>query len=215
MLRIKIIIFDFDGVIVESLDIKTRAFARLFKAQGKRVVRKVVDYHLQNTGVSRYDKFRHIYKKILRRPLNQNTFQMLCDRFSDAVMDLVTSARYVKGAKEFLEGHASEYRCFLISATPQEEVEKIIKKRKMERFFVEIYGAPRKKINAVKDILRKEKIKPLQVLYVGDAMSDYIAAQKNKIHFIARIYGKDKIFNKIDCIKIKDLSRLYALIKNF
>ncbi len=31
---IKAIIFDFDGVIVESVDIKTKAFARLFEHGG-------------------------------------------------------------------------------------------------------------------------------------------------------------------------------------
>ena len=57
---IKAIIFDFDGVLVESLDIKTRAFAKLFGPEGPDMAKRVVDYHLQNGGVSRYEKFTDI-----------------------------------------------------------------------------------------------------------------------------------------------------------
>ena len=72
---IKAIIFDFDGVIVESVDIKTKAFARLFEHEGKVVVEKVVDYHLRNGGVSRFDKFRYFFNEILRRPLSDQQFE--------------------------------------------------------------------------------------------------------------------------------------------
>ena len=51
---IKIIFFDFDGVIVESVDIKTKAFAMLFEHEGRDIANRVIDYHLKNSGVSRF-----------------------------------------------------------------------------------------------------------------------------------------------------------------
>ena len=39
------IIFDFDGVLVESVDIKTQAFAGLYQSYGETIVGKVVRYH--------------------------------------------------------------------------------------------------------------------------------------------------------------------------
>jgi len=45
---IKAIIFDFDGVLVESVDIKTKAFAGLFEHEGDSIVRRVVAYHIKN-----------------------------------------------------------------------------------------------------------------------------------------------------------------------
>ena len=58
---LKAILFDFDGVLVESVDIKTKAFAKLFENEGPEIVNKVVEYHLANGGVSRFKKFDYIY----------------------------------------------------------------------------------------------------------------------------------------------------------
>ena len=74
------IVFDFDGVIIESFDIKTQAFRELFKDSDK--VDKIVEYHKQNGGVSRYKKFRYIYREILKQPLDDKTFNDLGERFS-------------------------------------------------------------------------------------------------------------------------------------
>ena len=142
---IKTIIFDFDGVIVESVDIKTNAFAKLFEHEGEEIVKRIVNYHLDNTGVSRYEKFKYIYKEILNRPLNDDEFQMLCNKFANLVVDGVVKAPYVKGAKEFLESYAEKYNYFVISATPQDEIEEIIKEQNVTHFFKAVYGAPIKK----------------------------------------------------------------------
>ena len=49
------IIFDFDGVLVESVDVKTRAFASLYEKYGQKVVAQVEDYHLNNGGIARFE----------------------------------------------------------------------------------------------------------------------------------------------------------------
>jgi len=214
-MRIKSIIFDFDGVLVDSIDIKTKAFAKLFEPEGKEVVRRVVSYHLNNAGVSRYEKLRFIYKEILDRPLADYEFQLLCERFSDIVINDVIRAPYVLGAGQFLEAYAKKYRCFIVSATPQEEIKKITKKRDMLHFFKAVYGAPTQKIDAVRDVLIKEKVRPINLLYIGDAMSDYLAAKNNSVNFIAVINNNEAIFKDIDCIKIKNLMDLNRIIEPY
>ncbi|MBN2453535.1 MAG: HAD family hydrolase [Candidatus Omnitrophica bacterium] len=210
---IKTIFFDFDGVIVESVDIKTAAFARLFKAEGKDAVGRIVDYHLKNAGVSRFDKFRLIYRDILKRPLGEEEFHSLCGRFAGLVMDEVVGAPFVKGAKEFLENHASRYLCCVVSATPQEEIEEIARRKGIARYFKKIYGAPSKKTDIVKKALSEEGTDPSSSAYVGDAMSDYEAAVANRSHFIARINKNEDIFRDIDCVKIRDLSGLQGVLE--
>lgn len=210
---IKTIIFDFDGVIVESMDIKTAAFIELFKNEAKPIVEKIVNYHITNMGVSRYDKFRYIYKNIIEHPLYKNEFNKLCGKFSELVKERVINAPFVKGAEEFLEQNAKNYRYFLVSATPEDELKKIVRKKRLNHFFKKIYGAPFKKRDAVKDVLKKEKISPPDVLYVGDAKSDYLAARANSVKFIARIKENRFIFRSISCRKIKDLSVLNKTIK--
>ena len=212
---VRTIFFDFDGVIVESVDIKTRAFAKLFEHEGEGIVKKVVSYHLNNAGVSRYEKFRYIYKEILKRFLSDEEFEMLCKKFAASVMDGVIKAPYVEGAKEFLENYSQAYKCFVVSATPQEEIEGIIQKRHIRHFFKAVYGAPAKKNDAVKTILVKENIDPCNAVYVGDAMSDYLAAKENRVAFIARVISDNSlIFKDLDCIKLNDLMNLKEAISS-
>ena len=52
------IIFDFDGVVLESLNVKTNAFKKLYEPYGSDISKKVVEHHLENGGVSRFDKIK-------------------------------------------------------------------------------------------------------------------------------------------------------------
>lgn len=210
---IKAIIFDFDGVLVESVNIKTKAFAKLFESKGSDIVKMVIDYHLSNLGISRFEKFRYIYKKILKMPLTNTDFDLLCQRFSGLVSKETIMAPYVKGAKEFLENHASRYRCFILSAIPQEEIDEIVRQRGIGRFFIGIYGAPLEKSKAIRDIINKDGLAPIDVLCVGDSLTEYNAAKENSVNFVARINGDGTRLLQLDCPKIKDLSELPKVIK--
>jgi HAD superfamily hydrolase (TIGR01549 family) len=212
---IRTIFFDFDGVIVESVDIKTRAFAELFANEGEDVVKKVVSYHLNNAGISRYEKFRHIYSEILKRLLGDEEFAVLCNNFAARVLDGVVKAPYVRGAKEFLKKYSGQYRCFVVSATPQEEIEEIIQRRRIRQFFKGVYGAPAKKKDVVREMLARDNTAPCKAVYVGDAMSDYLAAKENKVFFIARVTeDNSRIFKDLDCTKLNDLANLKEAISS-
>ena len=54
------IIFDFDGVISESVGVKADGFAMIYKEYGTNIVDKVLNHHYANGGVSRYEKFRYL-----------------------------------------------------------------------------------------------------------------------------------------------------------
>lgn len=221
---IKAIIFDFDGVLVESIDIKTNAFAKLFKTEGEDIVEKVVDYHLKNAGVSRFEKIKYIYQNMLKRDLSEKTFDDLCQQFSHLVVDEVVNAPYVKGAKEFLDRYSSKYMCFIASATPQDEIEEIIKRRHMMRYFKGVYGSPKKKGDIVREILAaytleynamsfNSVLSSQSFVYIGDAMSDYEAAMVNNVAFVARITeDNDLLFKGINCSKTNDLQNLHNII---
>ena len=63
--NIKGVIFDFDGVIVQSLEAKSEAFRMLYNEYGNDIAKKVVKHHQKNGGISRYEKFKHYHKKYL------------------------------------------------------------------------------------------------------------------------------------------------------
>ena len=180
------IAFDFDGVLVESVDVKTRAYARMFEEYGADIVSKVVDYHLTNGGVSRFVKFRVIYSEILNKPLSEKKFQFLCDEFSSIVVDEVVAAPWVEGAREFLENNKNRYLFFIVSGTPQDELESIIRRREMDQYFCEVLGSPKSKETLLEGALSRLKLFPEETVFVGDAETDWNAAKELGVTFLWR-----------------------------
>ncbi|MDN5836247.1 MAG: HAD family hydrolase, partial [Nitrosospira sp.] len=87
------IIFDFDGVVVESGDIKTQAFANLYRAHGETVMAAVVQYHRTNGGMSRYQKFHYFQQHLLEKPpLTPDEEQQLDRLFSELVVEAVVAS---------------------------------------------------------------------------------------------------------------------------
>ena len=60
----KQVIFDCDGVILDSNDIKSNAFARSLVDEDKELVKQFITYHKKNGGVSRFKKFEYFFKNI-------------------------------------------------------------------------------------------------------------------------------------------------------
>jgi phosphoglycolate phosphatase-like HAD superfamily hydrolase len=182
---IKAVIFDFDGVIIESSDIKTEAFRELFQDYPQKI-EAIIDYHLLNGGISRYVKFRYIYKCILREELSKEKENELGEAFSQIVFEKVLSAPFVAGAKEFFDGNKNRYQFFVVSGTPQEELYNIICIRGLQIYFKEIFGSPEGKADSIKSIIEKYGFDRDDVVYIGDAESDRHAAREAGLAFIER-----------------------------
>ena len=210
---IKAIIFDFDGVIAESVNVKTEAFALLYEPYGKDIVKKVVQHHLTNGGVSRFEKFKIYHKEFLNIDLNDQKLQELSNHFSDLVVDKVIKASYVPGAFEYIKVNHKKYSLYISSATPQDEIKQIVKQRKILDYFKGVYGSPISKQEHVNKIIKLNKYKKNEVIFIGDSISDRNAANENNIRFIARINnGKSPL--KDEMYKIDDLVHLEDLIKS-
>ena len=184
---LKAIIFDFDGVIAESVSVKTEAFAEIYRPYGKEVVNKVVTHHLANGGVSRFEKFRIYHGDYLGVQLDKGQLVELAERFSDLVLNKVILAPYVPGAFEFIRDNFRKYGFFISSGTPQPEMKEIVRRRGIEDYFFEVHGAPESKSKHVRKILKKHNYTNYEAVFIGDAMTDCEAANENRIHFIARI----------------------------
>jgi phosphoglycolate phosphatase-like HAD superfamily hydrolase len=183
---IQAIIFDFDGVILESADIKTGAFVELF-ADYPQHQPAILRHHLDNLGISRYTKFEWIYRELLQRPYGEVEQAKLGQEFSAIVMDRILRCPAVPGALEALEALHGRLPLFVASGTPQEELAHILQQRDLAGYFTEALGTPRNKREIISDILARYGWRPEQVLMVGDGMSDYQAAAAVGLPFWARI----------------------------
>jgi HAD superfamily hydrolase (TIGR01549 family) len=185
------IILDFDGVILESVSVKTEAFRKLFSFTPDHT-EEIVQFHLDNGGMSRFDKFRYIYKNILKEKLTQQKFKELSENFAAIVFKAVIKANYVPGAQEFLENYYAEIPLYVVSATPEKELRLIIEKREISHYFRKVFGAPRKKMECITEVLTLIRSPPESVIFVGDAINDYEAAKAAGIRFIGRIKPGDE-----------------------
>jgi len=210
---LKAILFDFDGVLVESVDIKTKAFAKLFEDEGTEVVGKVVEYHLANGGISRFKKFEYIYEEILRKEINDEIKNELGNRFSDLVIHNVIDAPWVSGVEDFLEQYHQIMDMYIVSGTPEDELIDIIEKRGIKKYFKGIYGSPETKGNLIKQILSSYGYSKTQVVFIGDAITDLKGAIEANIDFIGRIPDENNNpFRGYDIPVITSLKDLYKNI---
>ena len=183
--------FDFDGVLADSVEVKTRAFTKLFEPHGSEVVRKVIDHHRRHGGMTRVEKFRHYHSKYLGKNLDDEEMANLCRRFSDLVVDEVVSAPEIEGAGEFLTKWYTRLPCFVISATPEEEIREIVQRRGMAEYFKEVLGAPADKKKNLETLLARYNLNPSKCCFFGDAESDYLAAHSCRVDFFGIVPGED------------------------
>jgi phosphoglycolate phosphatase-like HAD superfamily hydrolase len=187
--RTDAVVFDFDGVLAESTDVKTQAFATLYGAFGREVAAQAVAYHVEHAGISRFAKFRHLHRTLLRKELSGAEVEALGAQFSRLVVDAVVAAPWVAGAREFVEAHYRRLALFIASGTPEEELRLVAARRGMAPFFRSIRGVPATKGEIIRSILGEYRLQPGRVLMVGDARADYDGAREAGARFVGRVHS--------------------------
>ncbi len=210
--KFKTIIFDFDGTIIDSSKIKTDAFEDLYKHYGKEVASMVVKFHLENQGISRYKKFEFFEKNILKKKYSQETEMKLDKQFSSIVLNKIIKAKYISGAYEFLDSYHKEFNFYLISATPEKELKKIVRKKNIEYYFRGIYGSPLDKGKVIQNILKVGNLSNKTALMIGDSQSDLEAATLASVSFLGiSSENNSGIFEEVP--KLKNFYNLIDYLK--
>ena len=181
--KYKLIIWDFDGVIKDSVSAKALAFEKLFSSYGKKIAKKVKEHHLKNEGISRFKKI-PIYLSWINEDLSKKNINKFCNNYKKIVFTKVILSPWVPGVKKFLKKNPYKQIFALVSATPDKEIKEIISKLKINKYFKIAKGSPTEKSKLIKIILKKYNIKSDEAIMIGDTKNDYIAAKINNIEFI-------------------------------
>jgi phosphoglycolate phosphatase-like HAD superfamily hydrolase len=212
-MNVSAILFDFDGTLVESLDVKIAAFASLYRSYGEDIERAALQHYREHSGVSRLKRIRHCHERILGRTPSDAEVNELGDLFGAMVEDKVVAAEWVPGAREFLEAERGVRPLFIASATPQEELERIIEKRGMTHYFDSIFGSPPDKAEIIREIVASRHLEPEGVIMIGDGRADYDAAIINGVRFVGRVPEDQSNPFPEDAAVIADLSSLPHFIQ--
>jgi phosphoglycolate phosphatase-like HAD superfamily hydrolase len=178
------LVFDFDGVLVDSVDIKGDGFSALYSDYGSDVQAAVVNYHKTNAGLPRREKIRMCHELYLQKQVSGTELDLLCNTFSDLVINRVIAAPEISGALEFLTKYTKSATAFVCSATPQEELETIVTKKGWKHYFARVSGSPRSKSHNIGSILEDFDIATETAIFFGDAIIDLNAAIECGIDFI-------------------------------
>lgn len=197
----KVIIYDFDGVICDSVHVKTKAFAELYSQYGDDIQSKVVRYHLDHGGISRFEKIRYYETQLLNQIVTEEKVQELGRQFADLVKNKVISCEYVPGALEFVRLHSADCIQYVCTGTPEFEILEIVEKRGLTAYFCGIYGSPESKTNIIKRILNETRCNADECVFLGDAMTDYKAAVETGIPFIGVLSDETAFPEGITTIK--------------
>ena len=206
---LKGIIFDFDGVIAESVQVKTDAFAELYLEYGDEVVKKVVEYHESHGGVSRYEKIKLYHEYFLNKVITNEEIEELANQFSKLVVKKVIDSPYVPGVLEYIDKCYKKYKLFISTGTPTEEMNQILEGREIAQYFTQVFGSPEAKTLHLENILSKYDLQPDELLFYGDSNTDMEAAKDKSIAFVFRSHSLNQNrFNNYNGKTIVDFNEL-------
>jgi phosphoglycolate phosphatase-like HAD superfamily hydrolase len=195
LLKFRYLFFDFDGVIKDSVEIKSDVFEHLFSTFGGEVSRKVKNHHKANGGISRFEKL-PIYLEWSGQSPSKELVDEYAEKFSSLVKKKVVASEWVKGVVDYLQNNHDRQTFFLVTATPQQEIEEILITLNIWRFFEKVIGTPTKKIDAIRMLLMKYAILPEEAVMIGDSIYDYEAATVNNVPFVLRKTNLNVVFQK-------------------
>ena len=183
LIQYQTLIFDCDGVILNSNKIKTQAFYDVAKVYGHKPAQILKDYHIQNGGISRYKKFEYLLTNILQKPIKKQELSELLSNFSKEVKKALLVCEVATGIKE-LRDKTRNTKWLIVSGGDQAELREIFEQRGLSNYFDGgIFGSPDDK-----DVILKNETKNRNIigksLFLGDSMYDYQAANTAKMDFI-------------------------------
>ena len=166
------------------MQVKSDAFAELYKPYGTDVVKKVIEHHEANGGMSRFKKNAFYHKTFLNKNITNKELEELANRFSELVVQKVIDSPYIPGALEYIKKSFQNYKLFISTGTPTNEMKQILVSKGIDKYFSEVYGSPDKKSAHISKIISKYNYHPNELIFFGDANTDIDAAEQANVPFV-------------------------------
>lgn len=189
---IKNVLWDFDGVILDSMKVRDWGFEEIFNLYPKEDVTKLLEFHRENGGLSRYVKIRYFYEVILGKSISEEEVIEYASKFSIIMREELVNPKYlIDDSLDFIKNNFSDYNFHIVSGSDQKELRFLIKELGIMKYFNTIHGSPTPKKILVNNLLKEHKYKLNETCLIGDSINDYDAAVCNEISFIG--YNNSKL----------------------
>lgn len=176
------LVFDCDGVVLNSNKVKTEAFFKAALPYGEAAAQQLVNYHVARGGISRYKKFEWFIENVVAAQEGPNLEQLLAAYATEVRHGLLT-CDIAEGLAE-LRAKTPQANWLIVSGGDQQELREVFAARDLAKYFDGgIFGSPDSKDTILARELALANIKQ-PALFLGDSRYDHVAASTAKLDFI-------------------------------
>lgn len=196
---IKTILWDFDGVILDSMKIKGDGFIELFKDYDSIEVKELEKFHYLNGGISRFEKIRYFYREVINKSISEEEIVQLADKFADIISEKIYDKKnLIQETIDFINNYHQTFNFHIVSGAENTELNELCDFFEIKRFFKSIDGSPVKKNILIENILNRFSYSNDEIILIGDSINDYEAAKSNEIKFYGYNNQDLKSYNYIE-----------------
>lgn len=178
----KTLIFDCDGVVLNSNKVKTQAFYKVALPYGDAAAKQLVDYHVARGGVSRYKKFEWFLQEAVAGCPGPD-FEQLLSSYAAEVRDGLITCEIAEGLFE-LRKKTTGVNWLIVSGGDQQELREVFAERGLDKLFDGgIFGSPDSK-DVILNRERTSRNIKMPALFIGDSHYDHLAASAAELDFI-------------------------------
>ena len=177
-------IFDNDGVILDSNQAKTEAFAKSIESYDKKNIAAFIEYHIKNGGVSRFEKIDYFYREIIGFKSYKKELEDSLSIYASHAKRGMLEASEIGGVIEFIKRiHQCKDSIYVISGSDEEELISIYTERGISSLFKKVMGSPTSKKTHAQELIEKKEL-DYPVIYFGDSVTDFDLAQEYEMDFV-------------------------------
>ena len=185
MRQYKTLVFDCDGVVLDSNQLKTEAYYRVAVAFGAdhEQAQALVDYHVRLGGISRFIKFRYFLDEIMHQPVTDDAMAILLEGFAEEIHKELLTCEMAPGLLELCE-LTEHTRWMLVSGGDQTELRSLFAERNIDKLFdAGIFGSPdNKDVILERETANGNLAQP--ALFFGDSKYDHEASERAGLDFV-------------------------------
>lgn len=173
----KIVLFDFDGVIVDTFDL-SYAIAKKMMPQ---IYPTPNDYRKSFEG--------NIYDHV--KIVTTDDFDNHHDEWFSQYSPQVVKQPVIEGMRKALEDLSKKYLMVIVSSSLDTPIKEYCRNHKIYDLFDEIFGAEihLSKVEKIKMVFKKYSAKPADCLFITDTLGDIKEAGKTKVKSLAVMWG--------------------------
>ncbi len=192
LLPYKVLLWDFDGVLLNSNDVRDKGFKEVLTGFPQQQVAQLLYFHQANGGLSRYVKFRYFFEEIRKESISESEVNAWAAKFSIIMKKLLPNRNLlIQDSLEFVKHNAQTISMHIVSGSDQEELRYLCDALGIAHYFKTIQGSPTSKTELVAQLLASNGYKQDECALIGDSHNDFEAASRNQLAFIA--YNNKKL----------------------